>query len=277
MPVKALVLYHGGCTDGFAAAWVAWLSLGVSAEYVPVSYGHAGADVVVPDLSGRDVYVLDFCMSRDQLLRMHAVAKSLRVLDHHKTAEEACRGLDFCTFDMQRSGARLAWDHFFGAHTPWLVSYVEDRDLWRHALPMSREVNAYVRLQPQEFAAWSAMLRAGVGEAAACGRSVLMATDSYVAAMVPHARVQTFAGHEGVLVVNAGPVHVSELAGRLAESAPFGVAWFQRGDGLYQYSLRSRRDFDVAAIAERYGGGGHKNAAGFSSAVRVDQETKAGV
>ncbi|NIV11578.1 MAG: bifunctional oligoribonuclease/PAP phosphatase NrnA, partial [Aliifodinibius sp.] len=29
------------------------------------------------------------------------------------------------------------------------------------------------------------------------------------------------------------------------------------------YSLRSRGDFDVSALAERFGGGGHKNAAGF--------------
>jgi len=27
--------------------------------------------------------------------------------------------------------------------------------------------------------------------------------------------------------------------------------------------LRSKGDFDVAAIAQRYGGGGHRNAAGF--------------
>jgi len=40
----------------------------------------------------------------------------------------------------------------------------------------------------------------------------------------------------------------------------------------YRVSLRSKGDVDVAKIAERFGGGGHKNAAGFK--VRGDWDTK---
>ncbi len=42
---------------------------------------------------------------------------------------------------------------------------------------------------------------------------------------------------------------MSKLVGHLAESAPFAVGWFQRADGLYQYSLRSCGDFDVSSLA----------------------------
>ncbi|MBI4445822.1 MAG: bifunctional oligoribonuclease/PAP phosphatase NrnA [Acidobacteria bacterium] len=44
------------------------------------------------------------------------------------------------------------------------------------------------------------------------------------------------------------------------------IAVFFREDGRggYRVSLRSKNDYDVAAIAQRFGGGGHKNAAGFS-------------
>ena len=42
------------------------------------------------------------------------------------------------------------------------------------------------------------------------------------------------------------------------------VEWW-RGHGVFNYSLRSKGDFDVSELAKRHGGGGHKNAAGFQS------------
>ncbi|MGI8672761.1 MAG: DHH family phosphoesterase [Luteitalea sp.] len=41
------------------------------------------------------------------------------------------------------------------------------------------------------------------------------------------------------------------------------------GDGLTRVSLRSKGLLDVRAIAERFGGGGHKNAAGFTSSAAL--------
>jgi nanoRNase/pAp phosphatase (c-di-AMP/oligoRNAs hydrolase) len=50
------------------------------------------------------------------------------------------------------------------------------------------------------------------------------------------------------------------------------MSWWQRADGKFQYSLRSRNhlkegddSFDVSELAKLMGGGGHKNAAGFES------------
>lgn len=262
-----LVLYHGNCIDGFTAAWVAWRHFGDKAEYVPLQYGSGGADVEVPDVTGRDVIMVDFCTGREQLLRLHAAAASFHVLDHHKTAEAACAGLDFCTFDMNKSGAMLAQDYFCRIPN-WLVSYVQDRDLWRFHLPNSKEINAYISAQPQSFERWSEMHENGEAVAAIGGRGVLAFIDRYVGEMCDQARAQEFAGYV-VPVVNAPYINTSELVGKLAETALFAVGWFQRGDGKYQYSLRSRGDFDVSEIAKRYGGGGHKNAAGFAVDERV--------
>jgi len=46
-------------------------------------------------------------------------------------------------------------------------------------------------------------------------------------------------------------------------SYEFGAAYFVRDDGKKVYSLRSVGDFDVSEVAKKYGGGGHRNAAGF--------------
>lgn len=274
--MRRLIIYHGNCDDGFTAAWACWRRFGDDADYFAAQYAGYDADVVLPNVLGRDVVIVDFCPERAQLLRLKAVAKSLIVLDHHKTAKDACAGLDFCVFDMERSGAGLAWDHFVNDRRnsiiypdEWLVDYVEDRDLWRWNLPDSKEINAYISMTLKTFAAWEEIHRAGPQVALDAGRIVLAYIDHYVGEQMHQARDIAFAGVI-VPVVNTPYINTSELVGRLAERCepfpvPFAVGWFQRGDGLYQYSLRSRGDFDVGELAVRLGGGGHKNAAGFTS------------
>ena len=66
-------------------------------------------------------------------------------------------------------------------------------------------------------------------------------------------------------IANVPYFAASEVAGELAEreGAEFGACYFEVQYNMWQYSLRSRDEFDVSKIAEYYGGGGHKNAAGF--------------
>jgi len=263
-----LVIYHGHCMDGFTAAWVCWRRFGDKAEYFAADYPPGDQETELPDVRGRNVIMVDFCVSREHLLRLSGEAKSLVVLDHHKSHEEACRGLSFCTFDMDQSGAGLAWRYFRGVtNLPWLVAYVEDRDLWRFALPESKAVNAYVSTREQTFGGWDGLQRTSKKVAASRGQAILAYIDRYVAEMSEQARRITFAGHDDIPVVNAPYINTSELVGNLAKSVLFAVGWFQRGDGLYQYSLRSRDGdppFDVSELAKQFGGGGHAQAAGFT-------------
>lgn len=258
------VIYHANCIDGFTAAWCAWKVFDDTAEYIPAQYGEAA-----PDVTGADVLVLDFSYPRETLLRMHAEAKSLRVLDHHKTAEADLKGLGFCTFDMNRSGAGIAWDELKTGERPPLVAYVEDRDLWRFALPDSRTINAFIGSFDFSFQTWCS-LSDGLFDlrqrdaVLTGGQAILRKEHRYVVEMSKQARMVEVAGLI-VPVVNAPYINTSELVGYLAEQfGPFAVGWFQRGDGKYQYSLRSRGDYDVSEVAKKYGGGGHRNAAGFT-------------
>jgi oligoribonuclease NrnB/cAMP/cGMP phosphodiesterase (DHH superfamily) len=266
------VIYHHNCIDGFTAAWCAWRKFGNSAEYIPAQYNEPA-----PDVTAADVLILDFSYPRQKLIEMHGAAKSLRVLDHHKTAEADLAGLDFCTFDMNRSGAGLAFDELLKfsrdvVEGAVLVAYVEDRDLWRFALPHSKVINAYIGSFEFDFPTWSTLAEEldaikdeFVNERGVLmsGEAILRKDERYVASMCKEARVVEFAGYY-VPVVNAPYLNTSELVGKLAENQLFAVGWFQRGDGKYQSSLRSRGKYDVAALAESFGGGGHKNAAGFT-------------
>lgn len=87
---------------------------------------------------------------------------------------------------------------------------------------------------------------------------------------VHNARPAVVAGVPGILLVNA-TVLQSEIAGALAKGRPFGACYFDRADGLRIWSLRSDASDpdskDVSVIAKAMGGGGHRHAAGFQSAV----------
>jgi uncharacterized protein len=258
-----LVIYHGACRDGFCAAWCVWRRE-PNAEFVPAQYGQP-----CPDVEGRDVVIVDFSYSLEVMNQIASLAKTLLVLDHHQTAEAALKTFAApnanVTFDMQRSGAGLAWDHYFpGKPRPWIVDYVEDRDLWRHKLPNGPAVNAFLGTLRYDFEAWYVASHRDLDEVATLGEVVEDKIRHYVTEVAKNARRVTFEGFE-VPLVNAPQVDISELVGFLSAGEKFAMGWWQRSDGQFSYSLRSRGDFDVSELAKRHGGGGHKNAAGFLS------------
>lgn len=265
-----LVIYHGGCMDGFTAAWVA-------SQYLPESElrGMAYTDEPPDDEDVRDrrVYIVDFSFKRDVCERIHEKARRLTILDHHKTAEAELQGLPYADFDMEQSGAGMTWDYFANGYPrPWLVDYVEDRDLWRFKLPDSKEVNAGIATTPMTLEAWDGLHRQGLDRTREIGRGALAFESMCADKAAKEARVIRFEGYD-VPFVNTQYQLASVTAGKLAEDAPFAVAWFQKGDGKIQYSLRSRGEdaVDVSEIAKRWGGGGHRNAAGFTVDVFPDE------
>jgi oligoribonuclease NrnB/cAMP/cGMP phosphodiesterase (DHH superfamily) len=265
---KRLVIYHGGCRDGFCAAWV--LAARYGAENVDFHAGYYGQPP--PDFSGRDVVVVDFSYPRATMEQIRAEAESLTWLDHHKTAQ--ADALDFkadhVTFDMERSGAGIAWDHYFpGQPRPWIVDYTEDRDLWRFKLPNAHELCAYLSVLTFDFDTWSAHATRAREQYIPAGSAVMAKTAQYVREVAKNARRVRFEGHD-IPLFNAPQVDISELGDHLAQGETFAMGWWQRADAVFQYSLRSRGDFDVSAIAKKYGGGGHKNAAGFQSPTLLD-------
>lgn len=257
---KGLVIFHAGCWDGHCAAWLMHHFSGMDLDYHAAQYGEPP-----PDVADRDVWVLDFSYPRVVLKTMDATARSLTVLDHHKTAQADLEGLPYCVFDMNLSGGQLTWAWLRGIQErPWLVDYTADRDLWRWALPDSKEVNAALRSYPLDFEVWDRLYLVGsesLMSLKADGTAILRAEEVTIQAHLARAREIDFDGHR-ILSVNATSLF-SEIAGRLAEGRDFGMCWFER-DGLRQYSLRSREGgIDVSEIAKAHGGGGHRHAAGF--------------
>lgn len=268
MKSEPLVIYHGSCYDGFTAAWIADQAM-PGAELYAARYNDPP-----PDVAGRRVWILDFSYPRETMIRLNEQAESLVVLDHHKTAQANCEGLDFCIFDLSRSGCKLAWTHFRRGKKPhgWLLR-IEDRDLWRFNYDDTRDVHAYVASLPMTLENWDGLDRMALREIAKRGRAIRRYIETWIEKAAAETRVVTFAD-SCVAALNVPYQNASEVGSYLLEQHPecdFAIGWFQRADGRYQFSLRSRREFDVSEVAKRFGGGGHPGAAGFDLAQLPDE------
>ena len=253
-PAPDVVLYHAECLDGFGAAWAIWKRF-PSARFVPVKHGFPPP----PDLAGRHVVIVDFSYARATLEAIASEAASLLVLDHHITAQQALTDLPFARFEEKKCGAVMAWEWAHATPVPWLLEYVQDKDLWHWDLPASREINAALASYPFDFPLWEGFRQETLE---AEGRAILRYENELAGKIAAEAVLVSFHG-ETVPAVHSA-VLTSELGERLSRSHPFCIIWHER-DGRRYYSLRSRADgVDVAAIATAYGGGGHTHAAGFS-------------
>ena len=76
---------------------------------------------------------------------------------------------------------------------------------------------------------------------------------------------------EGLGVDPSEIAGASSLFGPIVLGTEFGIILNEESSGLVRGSLRSRDGFDVSAIAAEFGGGGHRQAAGFSLSLPLDQ------
>ncbi len=272
---KALVIYHAHCNDGFGAAWS--FHRNAAHDYGEVEYHAAnyGEEPPFSLCSGRDVFILDFSYPSPQLMDIHDLATYTVLLDHHKTAFENLNHLvgtltkGEILLDNDRSGAMIAWNYFSGNPAPALVRYIQDRDLWLHKEPWTKEINALIGMTDRTFDAYTALHRSlDEGQFYQCtmfGELLLKQHTRNVSSIIEATkRPFSINGHEG-LICNCPGQFASDVGHELAnETGTFGGPYFAAADGSHKFSLRSIGDFDVSAIAKQFGGGGHKNAAGFS-------------
>lgn len=276
-----LVIHHAD-DDGFGAAWVARQALrdaDEDAEFIPANYG---MDAPIDQCAGKNVYIVDFSYPRDVMVGLIWASNSVVVLDHHKSAEESLAGLRESlpseqaakvdiTFDMGKSGVLLAWEHFFcSRERPTLIDYLDAGDLWQlHRFSDLKQVQAALRSFPYDFELWNRfMTEDGMDWLRRDGDAIWRYISQKCGDLLKTQHQITIDG-QNVFAVNGPWFWASELAGALAEEhGPYGVC-YGHGDGKRHFSLRSRGDVDVSVIAKRFGGGGHKNAAGFK--VTFDQ------
>jgi oligoribonuclease NrnB/cAMP/cGMP phosphodiesterase (DHH superfamily) len=266
-------IYHDNCFDGFTAAYVVEQLVDESVTFLPGQYGEP-----CPEFEeGKNVLMIDVSYPRGEMLEIAERANEFLVLDHHKTAEEELEGLDFAVFDMDRSGAGLAWDVMTnGAPRPRLVSHVEDRDLWRFDIPGTKAVHAYLSSLSWDFTNWKRaedMLAEDPDQLFEIGEHIRRFQERRyedVAELFFMGRLKT-RGDGMTYVINMPMANVG-----ITNFKSGGIHTFLRNtkhsiagayacgpDGKYYWSLRSEEPYDCSDIAREFGGGGHPQASGF--------------
>lgn len=268
-PKNILVLYHADCMDGYASAWAAWKKLGNKANYKAVRH-----QTPLPDFAdGAIIYILDFCYAAEILVDAAKRASKIVVLDHHISAQN-----DFERYQQQHeipdnlevnfiqdhSGCIISWQYFMGeTEAPFILKHIEDHDIWRHQLPKTEEISKalYLRL-PVNFYAFEKIKLSTLRRE---GGLLLKQQNLNVSRLFKTRHSVTLNNLTG-LAVNASPMFSSDLGHVLAEkSGTFGLTYYYHGKRqCYECSLRSIGDYDVSELAQKFGGGGHKNASGFN-------------
>jgi len=274
--IKKLCIYHGNCLDGFGAAWAVHHALGENITFYKGIHQQSP-----PDVTGLDVFLVDFSYKKEVLEAMLKIAASITILDHHISSEEDLRelldnGEINGLFDMSKSGAMLAWNWFNSdQQVPELIKHIQDRDLWQFKLDGSREINAALASYPFDFEIWDKLMADNSGElemlkrdGEAIERKLQKDVNDLIASGV---RRMTIAGYD-VPVLNAPSVYVSDAGHLMSTGESFAACYWDHPDGR-SFSLRSSDDgIDVAEVAKKYGGGGHKKAAGFTVGIGWEGE-----
>ena len=270
MSDPTLCIYHGNCADGFSAAWAVWKKF----PYIKFHEGFYGKPA--PYVKDEHVLMVDFSYKAPVIEEMVDEAASVTILDHHVTArddllplleQEVIRGV----FDMSKSGAVLAWNHFHDPEKlPELLKYVQDRDLWQFKLPDSREINACIFSYDYSFETWEYLektLATQIGRERMVidGNAIMRKAFKDVEELVEFSSREMVIGGHKVYVANLPYTMSSDGAQILIGDRLFGATYFDTADHRV-FSLRSHKNgANVAEIAKMYGGGGHVNAAGFQT------------
>lgn len=290
--MSTLIIYHGGCPDGFGSAYMFGQWLDQTTRHEKLAAQHSDEP---PDVTDRDVVMLDFVYDDPQKVwNITQQAKSLLILDHHQTAWGVLDGLAEISLhdniadglgsygdglrtavvnrDGTRSGVGLVADWISAmdpsATIPWWARYVQDRDLWKFELPLTRPVMAGITARPYTVEAWDD-ITFNMGNVIQGGQAIEQFRETLIDDAVQRAWV--IDADWGEMLVTSCPYTIgSDAAGRLAALSAGNVGAylvFDRQPGV-KVGLRSTDDGpDVAELAAKWGGGGHRHAAGFRTSA----------
>src|SRR3989344_4392565 len=225
-----VVFYHGGCRDGFMAAWAAWKKLGDKADYVPLIWTDLNPNQI-PSLPEKELYFLDYVPSEENLKRILKKSKAVVIIDHHISKEKLTKSVSGSVYDISHSGAVLAWKYFHSDQpVPQICLYVEDGDLWNWKIPNSGKVLNYLDLKSEpDFKTWDSMASDLENESkrkeyeekgSVISNYVEKIVDIFIE---DQAQLVNFEGYE-VYAVNGPRYFRSEIGNKLYEKKPpFGI------------------------------------------------------
>jgi len=280
------IIYHHPCPDGYSAAFVASLYI-PGIILIPTKINPTPLDYEL--IKDKNVIMIDIVTHDYEVIKSHA--KNLIILDHHLSNQKKLENVPFAYFDMHKSGVGLAWEFFFKTDDkmPLFLKAVQDRDIWSWSQPESRNFTdgLYEELDLDDFAFTIFtnlmdeflekiperplfMKYYNLGETLNRIKQkniniLLKNANNRYEVNVPEETPKKYVAY----IFNVTGSFTSDLGNYVASNleCDFVIIWsYNHNDEKYSYSLRSiDSKADVSIIANAFGGGGHRNAAGLSS------------
>jgi len=269
--MKTLCFHHNDA-DGRAAAAVVRRALGPETRLHEISYGDPVPWKQVD--RAQHILMVDFSLSQPDMLRL-AEGRTFTWIDHHQSALDDLGSLAAPWPGLRQVGAAgcvLAWQYFFPSQpVPRAIALIGDRDIWANLEPDAPAFNEGLHQQetrPDNDDLWKPLLDDDLQAVQALitqGTLLLAARLREMRRSVNrYGYPVTFEGHHTLVINRRGDgdlgQHIRDLGYEIAYcyiEAP------QNGHVTTFVTLYSDQ-VDVAQIAEKFGGGGHRGAAGFS-------------
>jgi oligoribonuclease NrnB/cAMP/cGMP phosphodiesterase (DHH superfamily) len=263
-----VVYSHEGCLDGATAGLIARKAWpGVHVQYVEPARVDSTLRDALSKADAARITIVDLAPS-PETLDLVPEGVTVEVIDHHETARRIA-GRPGVLVDERRCGAYLLWERVVAdapaleAYEP-LVRWVDDRDRWVRADPISDELSLlydtlgrhwyHLRFSrpPDEVPPWTAEERAILANLRdRAGRRRTRVLERAI-------ELSDGEGRRVRAAVITGDA--SDTGHLLAQGFDYAL---MLNPGTGAVSLRGEGKVNLAALAERYGGGGHPNAAGF--------------
>lgn len=286
---EVVIFYHGGdCLDGLLSAFTIWSDTEGKSILYPMQPGQTP-----PEVTGKIVYILDICFSKEITFKMISQAKALLVIDHHESSAEVMTVLPEANkiWSKQESACVLTWKYLYpNIPIPEIYKYVQAYDLWKKdSLPnvdafilgLSKAVNGENN-RPNIALLKKYMVQTEVTNLIEEGLKGLEYQNFYLAKILSHVNFfpVRLPAHDGLAekIIVVGYVNsaflISALSEKCFETYPFVdlfvCYWIDGATQQTQICLRSTDErTDALWIAQQFGGGGHRN----SSSFRVNNLT----
>lgn len=282
-------MYHSD-NDGRAAGfWVNHIAKhydGYIKEFIPINYG---MKFPMEDIKPNEqVYIVDYSIQPDEMRELLKITNDVTWIDHHVTAIEKykdfeipIRGiryngiagcmLTYCYLRHMTNngeGEITPFEHWMVNHAPLFTKLIADYDVWTFEYgDNTRKFYMGFELHDKEpeDSIWDEMYRDTyiVHKIIKDGELLIRYRDKDAESYCKSYGYELeFEGYK-CFVMNRGMCGSDHF--KSVDDGTYDMFIGYAYDGkLYRYSLRSA-SIDVSEIAKKYGGGGHKGAAGFES------------
>lgn len=270
---RVVCIYHGNCTDGTTAAAVL-LKKYSNCLLFPLEHGYkeeAIKEILENIDSDTTVFILDFSLKEEDILKVIQKSKEVINIDHHISAKETLEKISKkydkfkFVFNNDRSGASLTWEYLFGNNPPWIVRYVEDQDIWRWKYgEKTKYVNLYLLPLTNKPEKIAQLFDQPVEEIIEKGKIIASFADYLINRFVERAKETPVKIGDYIVKGYNTNYFQSEIGNILSNKNNQAVLLFNIQGTDVKMSFRSNEGNrpNALELAKILGGGGHKNAAG---------------